>query len=163
MTNQQRRTARGATRRRPAPGPRRRIAQSHDRVSSRSRAGTSRTSKNTSPRIPVNRSAPRRSAEPTSPRPLLRTLTKIAARAVLGVVILAIFVFGVFPTGSYVDQRSELNDAEQELVELQAENEQLEQRVERLESDDAIENKARADYGLERPEDESYLILPPGQ
>lgn len=78
-------------------------------------------------------------------------------------VILAIFVFGVFPTGSYVDQRSELNDAEQELVELQAENEQLEQRVERLESDDAIENKARADYGLERPEDESYLILPPGQ
>ncbi len=94
---------------------------------------------------------------------MLKTLTKFAARAVLGLIILAVFVFGVFPTGSYVDQRNELNDAERELAELQDANAELEDRVRRLESDEAIENKARADYGLERPEDESYLILPPGQ
>lgn len=98
-----------------------------------------------------------------APRPLLRTLTKVAARAVLGVVILAVFVFGVFPTGSYVDQRNELQDAERQLADLKGDNADLVDRVRRLESDEAIENKARADYGLERPEDESYLILPPGQ
>lgn len=163
MTNQQRRTARGATRR-PAPGPRRRTAHPHDRTTSTSRSGTARK-KAAQKRIPVNRTAPRgpRDRDNSAPRPILKTLTKFVARAVLGIVILAIFVFGVFPTGSYVEQRNELNDAEQELTELRAENADLEDRVERLESDEAIENKARADYGLEGPDDESYLILPPGR
>lgn len=81
----------------------------------------------------------------------------------LGIVILAIFVFGVFPTGSYVEQRNELNDAESELSELQADNADLEARIARLESDEEIERVAREEHGMVFPSDESYLVLPPGE
>ena len=93
----------------------------------------------------------------------MKTLTKFTARAVLGVVILAVFVFGVFPTGSYVEQRNELRDAEGELADLEAENAKLESRVERLESDEEIERVAREEFDMVFPNEESYLILPPGE
>jgi cell division protein FtsL len=84
------------------------------------------------------------------------------ARALLGLVILAVFVFGVFPTGSYVDQRNELDRAVDELDALERENEKLESRVERLESDEEIERVARNEFDMVLPSEESYLILPPG-
>ncbi len=80
---------------------------------------------------------------------------------ILGVVILAVFVFGVFPTGSYVEQRNELRDAEDELAELREENTVLEARIERLGSESEIELEAR-EFGLVRPEEENYLIIAPG-
>ena|GEM_PF-173950 len=160
MTSQQRRTSRGATRQ--APGPRRRTAQSHDRVSGRARAGAP-TKPAGRDRVAVNARAPRRDRTSGASLPILRTLTKFAARAVLGIVILAIFVFGVFPTGSYVEQRNELNDAESELSELQADNADLEARIARLESDEEIERVAREEHGMVFPSDESYLVLPPGE
>ncbi len=81
---------------------------------------------------------------------------------ILGVVILAVFVFGVFPTGSYVEQRNELNRAVDELEQLEAENSDLQDRVARLESDAEIERVARQEFDMVKPEEESYLILPPG-
>lgn len=89
-------------------------------------------------------------------------MTKGVARAVLGLVILAVFVFGVFPTGSYLEQRNELNRAIDELEQLEAENEVLTRRVARLESDEEIERVARKEFDMVLPEEESYLILPPG-
>lgn len=80
---------------------------------------------------------------------------------VIGLLILAVFVFGVFPTGSYVEQRNELRDAEEQLADLRAENAELEARIERLGSDVAIELEAR-EFGLVRPEEENYLIIAPG-
>jgi len=90
-------------------------------------------------------------------------MTKAAARAVIGIVILAVFVFGVFPTGSYVDQRNELRDAERELADLQEANAELVARVRRLESDEEIERVAREEFDMQLPDEESYLILPPGE
>ena len=110
-------------------------------------------------RAATSRSSPARATEP---RPILKTLTKFVARALLGVVILAVFVFGVFPTGSYVDQRNELDRAVDELEALERENENLESRVERLESDEEIERVARNEFDMVLPNEESYLILPPG-
>lgn len=77
--------------------------------------------------------------------------------------ILAVFIFGVFPTGSFLEQREQLQDAEQELLELQAENSSLEARVDRLESDSEIERVARNDFDMVLPNEESYLVLPPGE
>ena len=77
-------------------------------------------------------------------------------------VVLAVFVFGVFPTGSYVDQHNELNRAIDELDQLEAGNDELEDRVARLESDEEIERVARQEFDMVLPEEESYLILPPG-
>ncbi len=92
---------------------------------------------------------------------VLRTATKVLARVVLALVILAVFVFGVFPTGSYVQQRNELRDAERDLTELREENALLEARIARLGSDVEIELEAR-EFGLVRPEEENYLIIAPG-
>jgi len=77
-------------------------------------------------------------------------------------VILAVFVFGVFPTGSYLEQRNELDRAVDQLDALERENENLESRVERLESDEEIERVARNEFDMVLPNEESYLILPPG-
>jgi cell division protein FtsB len=161
VSSSRRRTPRGATR--PAPGPRRRSAQSHDRVNGRARAATSSRRPVSSGRIKVNPQAPRRNTDAQAPRPFLKTMTKLAARMVLGIVILAVFVFGVFPTGSYVEQRNELKDAEQELSELRGDNAELDARVERLGSDEEIERVAREEFDMVFPEEESYLILPPGE
>jgi len=90
-------------------------------------------------------------------------LATFAGRALLGMVVLAVFVFGVFPTGSYVDQRQQLDDAGEELSELQAENEELEAQIIRLESDSEIEREAREEFNLVLPNEESYLVLPPGE
>ena len=76
--------------------------------------------------------------------------------------ILAVFVFGVFPTGSYVDQRNELERTVDQLEQLEADNEVLQSRVERLESDEEIERVARQEFDMVLPDEESYLILPPG-
>lgn len=140
---------------RPSPGPRRRAPQSHARVSGRARPGRPQPRRSDARNV----DRPRRTTEP---RPVLKTVTKVVARAILGVVILAVFVFGVFPTGSYVDQRNELNRAIDELDQLEAGNDELEDRVARLESDEEIERVARQEFDMVLPEEESYLILPPG-
>ena len=91
---------------------------------------------------------------------MLRVATKVVGRMVLGLVIVAVFVFGVFPTGSYVEQRNELRSAEEELADLRSENAELEARIARLGSDAEIELEAR-EFGLVRPEEENYLIIAP--
>ncbi len=142
----QRRVARGTTPR-PAPGPRRRTPQDHDKVRGRARPGRQRR---------------QREVEPTSNgHRIIRGATKVVGRVVLGLVILAVFVFGVFPTGSYIEQRDELRNAEQELADLRAQNAELEARIARLGSDAEIELEAR-EFGLVRPEEENYLIIAPG-
>ena len=112
-------------------------------------------------KVRAERPAPARESQER--RPILLTLAGVAGKAMLGLVILAVFIFGVFPTGSYVDQRQQLNDAEAELAELQAENQELEAQIVRLESDAEIERVARGEFNLVRPGEESYLVLPPGE
>jgi len=104
-----------------------------------------------------------RTVEANEGRPIFRTLATFAGRALLAIVILAVFVFGVFPTGSYVDQRQQLDDAQSELTDLQAENQELEAQIVRLGSDSEIEREAREEFNLVLPNEESYLVLPPGE
>lgn len=142
-----RRISRGATARAKSE-IRRRTPQSHDRVRGRARPGWRRREVEREP-------APKESGR------FIRGATKVLAKLIIAVSILAIFVFGVFPTGSFLEQRGELRDSEEELAELREENSQLEERIERLGSDAEIEREAR-EFGLVRPEEENYLIIAPG-
>ena len=85
-------------------------------------------------------------------RPLL-----LAAAAVLTIAALAVYVF---PTRTGLDQRAALAETSLELRELEAERAALEQRVAELDSDDQIEEIARSQYGLVRPGEEAYAVLP---
>lgn len=106
-------------------------------------------------------SAPAGRTTPDTALRFLRPVARITARIGLGVIVLAIFVFGVFPTGRYVDQREQLDRANTELSDLLAENAELRSRIGRLESDAEIERVARSEYDMVMPEEEVYAVLPP--
>lgn len=88
----------------------------------------------------------------------MRLLAVPAGLALLAAVGLG---FGVLPTRTYLDQRSEIASAEQHLEELEEANEAAAQRIEALHSDKEIERMARRDFGLARPGEEIYRVLPP--
>lgn len=85
-------------------------------------------------------------------RPLL-----LATAAVATIAALAVYVF---PTRTWLDQRTALAETSVELRELEAERSALEQRVVELDSDDQIEEIARSQYGLVLPGEEAYAVLP---
>jgi len=76
--------------------------------------------------------------------------------AVAGAMFLA-----VFPTRTWLAQRHSLAAAEQRLMVLDHQNQDLTAQVRRLDTDAEIERLARADYNLVRPGEEAYAILPP--
>lgn len=88
-------------------------------------------------------------------------MARLVARIGVGLLILGVFVFGVFPTDRFIDQREQLDKSQQELDELLTENADLQARVDRLESDEEIERVARDEYDLVYPNEEVYAVLPP--
>jgi cell division protein FtsB len=73
---------------------------------------------------------------------------------------LALLVLVVFPTRSYLHERASVNGAAHQLQSLNAQNRQLNGQIGRLNSDAEIERLARKDYGLVKPGEEAYAILP---
>lgn len=92
-----------------------------------------------------------------------RPLVRLAGPLVIVVLACGVFFLGVFPTRTYLDQRQSIASAEQQLDELTRENDELQRQVDVLESDEEIERIAREEYGLARPGEELYQILPPPQ
>ncbi len=89
---------------------------------------------------------------------------RIAGRLVVPVVFAvalgAVLLAGVFPTRTYVSQRGQIADAERRLAELEARNDEMRARLERLGSDEEIERVAREQYGYVKEGEEAYHILP---
>ena len=76
------------------------------------------------------------------------------------VVAVAVLVLGVFPTRSYLAQRDRIATEEDRVAVLRQENERLGARVETLGTDAEVERLAREQYGLVKPGEEAYAILP---
>ena len=74
-------------------------------------------------------------------------------------VIGALFI-GVYPTRTYLSQRSALQKAQHQLAVLDAENAKLDQESGDLNTDARIEQLARERYNLVRPGEEAFAILP---
>lgn len=74
-------------------------------------------------------------------------------------VIGALFI-GVYPTSTYLTQRSSLQKAQHQLTVLDAENAKLDQESGDLNTDARIEQLARERYNLVRPGEEAFAILP---
>ena len=96
---------------------------------------------------------------PTRRRSLARWARPLAlaAAAVATIVVLAAYVF---PTRTWLDQRSALAETSAELEALEAERDALEARLDELGSDAEIELIARSQYGLVLPGEEAYAVLP---
>ena len=67
---------------------------------------------------------------------------------------------GVFPTRTYLAQRSATQGAQEQLNVLRDQNGALEERTRLLHDDAEIERLAREQYNLVRPGEEAYAILP---
>ena len=70
-----------------------------------------------------------------------------------------LFAF-VYPTRTFLDQRAETNNARSQLSVLKQENARLAQESKRLSNDSEIERLARQKYGLVRPGERAFVILP---
>jgi cell division protein FtsB len=77
----------------------------------------------------------------------------------VSVVFVGVLFVAVFPTQTYLQQRQEVEAREQRLAEIEAEAEELEQRVADLQGDEAVELLAREEWGFVFPGEEAYAIV----
>ena len=87
------------------------------------------------------------------------------AGRVLGVVggsaaLFGVLAVGVFPTSTFLDQRSDTAEVEERLAVLRAQNDAYEERIERLQTASEIVRLAREQYNLVFPGEEAYAVLP---
>lgn len=82
---------------------------------------------------------------------------RVAVAAV--VLIGAMFVF-VFPISAWLDQRNEIQDAERRLELLRDQHRKLEQQRRTLASDEEVERLARDRYGMVRPGEQAWALVP---
>ena len=82
-------------------------------------------------------------------------------RLALFLVVLVGLLFAfVYPTRTFLDQRSDTNKARSQLEVLRSENARLQHESARLSTDAEIERIARERYGLVKPGERSFVILP---
>jgi cell division protein FtsL len=80
--------------------------------------------------------------------------------ALILVVLVGLLFAFVYPTRTFLDQRDESNKARAQLEVLQTENARLVRESKRLSTDAEIERLARQKYGLVRPGERPFVILP---
>ena len=81
----------------------------------------------------------------------------------VSVAIVGVLFLLVFPARTYLAQRRSLAAAESRLKVLRSENKALDERAAKLHDDSEIEQLARQQYGLVKPGEEAYAILPAPQ
>ncbi|HKH07080.1 MAG TPA: septum formation initiator family protein, partial [Acidimicrobiales bacterium] len=86
---------------------------------------------------------------------LRRAGTRVGSVAVAGVLI-----YAVFPVRTYLDQRAATRRAQEQIEVISEQNARLEEQVGRLDTDEEVERIAREQYGLVRPGEEPYGLLP---
>jgi len=82
-------------------------------------------------------------------------------RLALFVVVLVGLLFAfVYPTRTFLDQRNQTNKARAQLELLQSENARLARESAKLSNNSEIERLAREKYGLVKPGEKPFVILP---
>jgi cell division protein FtsB len=95
-----------------------------------------------------------------APRGKIKARRRALAGLVVTVMLVAVLLFAVFPTRSWLAQREETAAAQQELDEIREQRATTKQATERLETDEYIEQTAVDEFGFVYPGEELYPILP---
>lgn len=80
----------------------------------------------------------------------------VACMALVGVLFLA-----AYPARAYLAQNDRRNEMAAQVRRVEAENQKLLERTQKLQTDAEIERLARRDYNLVRPGEEVYAVVPP--
>jgi len=109
---------------------------------------------------------------PTLPKPALRAPPKptlsfglnvlrgVVLPLMLALVLFAGLVYFIFPTTTWLDQRAEAAEVQDELEALEIEQAILRQEIARMRTDDELERIARRDFNFVFPGEEAYAVLP---
>ncbi len=92
--------------------------------------------------------------------PLRRLGRRLAWPLVIVVAFAAVVFVGIIPTRTYLDKRDQIDTASAELAQLEADNAELQAQLDRLDDDAEIERLAREEYGLVKPGEEVYRVMP---
>lgn len=76
------------------------------------------------------------------------------------VMVIGVLVINVFPYRSYLSQHKQQAVAAHQLATIEKQNRDLAEQAKRLQTPAEIERLARAQYGMVRPGETSYAILP---
>lgn len=76
------------------------------------------------------------------------------------VFFLAVMLVGLVPFKQILNQREAVSNADDRLVALQAANDHMESEIIALETPVEIERRAREDFGLVRPGEIAYIVVP---
>ena len=79
---------------------------------------------------------------------------------VFGLVVVVVLFAFVYPTQTFLDQRDATSKAREQLELLRAENAKLADATDRLQDDAEIARIAREFYGLVKPGEHPFVILP---
>jgi cell division protein FtsB len=93
------------------------------------------------------------------PSSAARDLGPLLAVVVLAIVVLA--GLAVLPAKTWFSQRAKMQAAEAELGRIEAETGELERQYQLLGTDEEVELRARRDFDLVYPGEESYRIVEP--
>ena len=117
----------------------------------RRRRRTNTVRRHPSSDTPMNR-------RPASPRVKRR---RVVLSSVLGGLSIIAFLFAfVYPTSTYLQQRSDMRDAQHQLDRIKGASKRLELQTKRLQGDAEVERIAREQYGLVRPGETPYVLVP---
>jgi cell division protein FtsB len=99
--------------------------------------------------------------QPRAPKPPDPARRRAVARgALLSVLLVGVLFAFVYPTQTFLDQRSATTKAREQLDLLRSENAKLADATKRLHNDDEIARIAREFYGLVKPGEPPFVILP---
>jgi cell division protein FtsB len=76
------------------------------------------------------------------------------------VFFLGVMLVGLVPYRQIINQRAAVSDAETRLEQLRAENAELREGIDALGTEVEIERRAREDFGLVRPGETAYIVIP---
>jgi cell division protein FtsB len=112
------------------------------------------------PAAPKRKPAPKPKTvkEPKAPDPARRRA--VVRGALLSVLLVGVLFAFVYPTQTFLDQRDATSKAREQLDLLRAENAKLADATARLQDDDEIARIAREFYGLVKPGEHPFVILP---
>ena len=79
---------------------------------------------------------------------------------VFGLVVVVVLFAFVYPTRTFFQQRNEVTSAERRLEVLEQNTLALQRDNARLQSDAEVERRAREDFGMVRPGETPYVLVP---
>ena len=90
----------------------------------------------------------------------LRRAGRLVGMASGGAALVVVLAIGLFPTHTFLAQRSDTTEAQQRLAVLRQQNASFEKQLDRLGTNEEIERLAREQYNLAFPGEEAYAVLP---